>query len=104
MSQKPPTQKAAAGKAVEVYPASDPETALARGEKPDCSRRAAPAVWVDMIGNAKPIFLSEHPVLFSMPLAFLVAWLVSKLEISARVGRSKAAFADPYVRARTAGK
>jgi hypothetical protein len=63
MSQKPLTQKAAAGKAVELYPASDSETALARGENPDCSRRAAPAVWVNVIGRAKPIFSYKHPAL-----------------------------------------
>jgi hypothetical protein len=49
-------------------------------------------------------FLANIQRLFSMPLAFVAAWLVSKLEISARAGRGKAAFADPYVRARTAGK
>lgn len=36
-----------------------------------------PSVWVKLLGFPEPIFPSEYPTLITMPLAFLVAWLVS---------------------------
>jgi cation/acetate symporter len=54
-----------------------------------------------VLGNPKPIFPYEQPALFSMPLAFFVAWLVSKLDHSAQAAKEKAAFEDQYVRAQT---
>jgi cation/acetate symporter len=59
------------------------------------------AVWVTVLGNTAPIFPYEQPALFSMPLAFFVAWLVSTLDTSARAAREKEAFEDQYVRAQT---
>jgi cation/acetate symporter len=59
------------------------------------------AVWVTVLGNPKPLFPYEQPALFSMPLAFFVAWLVSKLDHSAQAAKEKAAFEDQYVRAQT---
>jgi len=41
-----------------------------------------PTVWVEILGNAKPIFPWMYPALFSMPAAFLVTWLVSALDRS----------------------
>lgn len=59
------------------------------------------AVWVTVLGNPKPLFPYEQPAIFSMPLAFFVCWLVSKLDTSARAAKEKAAFEDQYVRAQT---
>jgi cation/acetate symporter len=36
-----------------------------------------PTIWVDVLGNASPIFPYKYPALFSMPAAFLVSFLVS---------------------------
>ena len=59
------------------------------------------SVWVTVLGNAKPLFPYEQPALFSMPLAFFAAWLVSTLDRSARAKEEEAAFANQYVRAQT---
>jgi cation/acetate symporter len=59
------------------------------------------AVWVTVLGNPKPLFPYEQPAIFSMPLAFFVCWLVSKLDTSARAAREKELFEDQYVRAQT---
>jgi cation/acetate symporter len=59
------------------------------------------AVWVTVLGHPKPLFPYEQPAIFSMPLAFFVCWLVSKLDTSAQAARERAAFEDQYVRAQT---
>ncbi|GGU56961.1 cation acetate symporter [Pseudomonas laurentiana] len=61
----------------------------------------SPAVWVSVLGNAQAIYPYDHPALFSMPLAFLVIVLVSKLDRSAQAARERAAFDDQFVRAQT---
>jgi cation/acetate symporter len=61
----------------------------------------SPAVWVKVIGNPKAIFPYDHPALFSMSLAFLVSWVVSKLDTSADAAQERAAYDDQYVRAQT---
>ncbi len=38
-----------------------------------------PTIWVDILGNATPVFPYKYPALFSMPSAFLVTWIVSTL-------------------------
>jgi cation/acetate symporter len=59
------------------------------------------AVWVTVLGNAKPIFPYEQPALFAMPLAFFAAWLASVLDRSARAGKEREAFDDQDVCAET---
>jgi len=59
------------------------------------------AVWVTVLGNPAPLFPYEQPAIFSMPLAFFVAWLVSIMDHSARAANEKLAFEDQYVRAQT---
>jgi cation/acetate symporter len=59
------------------------------------------AVWVTVLGKAQAIFPYDQPALFSMPLAFLVAFVVSKLDNSAQAQQEIAAFDDQYVRAQT---
>ncbi|TBU78595.1 cation acetate symporter [Phytopseudomonas daroniae] len=61
----------------------------------------SPAVWVAVLGNAEAIYPYDHPALFSMPLAFLVIVVVSRLDRSARAARERAAFDDQFVRAQT---
>ncbi len=61
----------------------------------------SPTVWVKVLGNATPIFPYDHPALFSMTTAFLVTWLVSKLDSSARARKEQAAYPDQFVRAQT---
>jgi len=58
-------------------------------------------VWVSVLGNAQAIFPYDQPALFSMPLAFLVTIIVSKLDRSRAAEAEKKAFADQYVRAQT---
>ena len=59
------------------------------------------AVWVTVLGKAQAIFPYDQPALFSMPLAFLIAFVVSKLDTSAQAKREIEAFDDQYVRAQT---
>jgi len=59
------------------------------------------SVWVDVIGNKVALFPYTQPALFAMPIAFGLAFVVSKLDTSARATREKDAFDDQYVRAQT---
>ncbi|MEZ5889937.1 MAG: cation acetate symporter [Xanthobacteraceae bacterium] len=58
-------------------------------------------VWVSVLGFATPIFPYDQPALFSMPLAFLVTIIVSKLDRSSAAEAERKAFDDQYVRAQT---
>jgi cation/acetate symporter len=59
------------------------------------------SVWVDVLGNAAPLFPYTQPALFAMPLAFLLAYVFSKSDSSVRAGKEIEAFEDQYVRAQT---
>ena len=59
------------------------------------------SVWVDVLHFASPIFPYTQPALFSMPLAFLATFLVSKMDTSAEGKREIEAFEDQYIRAQT---
>ncbi|AYW41092.1 MULTISPECIES: cation acetate symporter [Pseudomonas aeruginosa group] len=61
----------------------------------------SPSVWTGVLGHAQALFPYDQPALFSMPLAFLVIVVVSKLDRSTRAKRERAAFADQFVRAET---
>ncbi|MCS7567075.1 cation/acetate symporter ActP [Pseudomonas aeruginosa] len=61
----------------------------------------SPTVWVTVLGHERAIFPFDHPALFSMPLAFLVIVLVSKLDRSARAAMDRDGFDDQMVRAQT---
>jgi cation/acetate symporter len=61
----------------------------------------SPAVWKTVLGHPHAIFPYDHPALFSMPLAFAVAIVVSKLDRSASARREQDAFEDQHVRAQT---
>lgn len=58
-------------------------------------------VWVDVLHFAEPLFPYTQPALFSMPLAFLMAYAVSRLDRTARAKAERAAFADQFVRGQT---
>ncbi|MDE2440382.1 MAG: cation acetate symporter [Betaproteobacteria bacterium] len=59
------------------------------------------SVWVDVLGNAAPLFPYTQPALFAMPVAFLLAYFFSKTDSSVRAEQEIEAFADQYVRAQT---
>ncbi|MDX1518903.1 MAG: cation acetate symporter [Gammaproteobacteria bacterium] len=60
-----------------------------------------PTIWVDILGNAEPVFPYKHPALFSMSAAFISIFIFSKLDHS-QSGRDEAkAFEDQYVRSQT---
>jgi cation/acetate symporter len=59
------------------------------------------AVWVTVLGNPAPLFPYEQPALFSMPLAFIVAVVVSVLDKSPRAAQEIEAYGDQMVRAQT---
>jgi len=59
------------------------------------------SVWVDVFGYKAAIFPYTQPALFAMPMAFLLAYLVSMSDSSARAKAEIEAFEDQYVRAQT---
>ena len=63
----------------------------------------SPSVWLDTLGHAKGSapFPYTSPALFTMPLAFVVCWVVSSLDRSARAQAERAAFEAQYVRSET---
>ena len=61
----------------------------------------SPAVWKAVLGNPAAVYPYDHPALFSMPLAFFVAYAVSKLDRSARAKAEQHAFDAQFVRAQT---
>ncbi len=61
----------------------------------------SPAVWVKVMGNASAIFPYDHPAIISMTAAFLVTWLGSVTDQSARGANEKGAYENQYIRAQT---
>ena len=59
------------------------------------------SVWVDVLGNAAPLFPYTQPALFAMPVAFLLAFVMSKSDSSVDASQEIEAFDDQYVRAQT---
>jgi cation/acetate symporter len=60
-----------------------------------------PTVWVQVLGNAKPIFPYEYPALFSMSIAFIGIWLFSITDKSASADTERARFLSQFVRSQT---
>jgi cation/acetate symporter len=60
-----------------------------------------PTIWVDILGNAEPIFPYKHPALFSMSAAFISIILISKFDKSESAKKEALAFEDQYVRSQT---
>ncbi len=59
------------------------------------------AVWVTTFGYPEAIFPYSNPALFSMPIAFLGIWLFSKIDLTKRAAREKAAFDAQFIRSET---
>ena len=59
------------------------------------------AVWVTTFGHPAALFPYDNPALFSMPLAFLGIWLVSKFDTSRSATAERAAFEAQFVRSET---
>ena len=60
-----------------------------------------PSVWVAVLGNETPIFPYGSPAIFTIPLGFIVAWIVSVTDNSEQAKRDKAGFEAQYVRSMT---
>jgi cation/acetate symporter len=61
----------------------------------------SPTVWVKILGNKAAIFPYDHPAIVSMTLAFIVTWLLSVTDKSARAAKEIEAFEEQYIRAQT---
>ena len=60
-----------------------------------------PTIWVDILGNAEPIFPYKHPALFSMSAAFVSIYLISIFDKSQSGQEEIIAFRYQYVRSQT---
>jgi cation/acetate symporter len=60
-----------------------------------------PIVWVEILGNAEPIFPYKYPALFSVTAAFVATWFFSVTDKSEAAAKEKAAFLPQYIRAQT---
>lgn len=60
-----------------------------------------PTVWVNVLHHQEAIFPYSGPALFTIPLAFIVSWLVSILDNSPQAQQDRAGFNDQYVRSMT---
>ena len=45
-----------------------------------------PAIWVGILGHEQPVFPYAYPAIFSMPVAFILMWLISVLDKSESAG------------------
>ncbi len=63
-----------------------------------------PEVWVNVLGNESAIFPYNNPALFSIPIAFLVTFIVSSLDKSKSAEEEKAKFISQYVRSHIGGE
>ncbi len=59
------------------------------------------AVWVDTLGFGQALFPYSNPALFSMTIAFLGIWLVSRMDASQRAKAEVASYDAQYVRSET---
>lgn len=60
-----------------------------------------PTVWVDVLGNAAPIFPNKYPALFSVTVAFIAIWFFSTTDKSADAQAEIEAFEAQNVRSQT---
>ncbi|KOC88604.1 cation acetate symporter [Winslowiella iniecta] len=60
-----------------------------------------PTIWVQVLGNAKPIYPYEYPALFSMLAAFIGTWLFSVTDSSAEGAQERLRFRAQFVRSQT---
>lgn len=60
-----------------------------------------PAVWKDVLGNKEAFISLKNPAIISMTLTFVVTYIVSKMDNSARGKEDQAGFEAQYIRAQT---
>lgn len=60
----------------------------------------SPSIWKDVLGNPAGIFPYNAPALFSMPVAFIAAWLVSKMDARSSYVEAEL-FEAMYIRSQT---
>ena len=60
-----------------------------------------PTVWVKVLGFESAIFPYGNPAIFTIPLAFIVAWIVSVTDQSEQAQADRAGYEAQYVRAMT---
>lgn len=60
-----------------------------------------PTVWVSVLHHEAPIFPYGNPAIFTIPLAFIMAWIVSVTDNSAQAAQDRAGFEAQYVRSMT---
>ncbi|MBC5857233.1 cation acetate symporter [Campylobacter jejuni] len=61
----------------------------------------SPSVWVKSFGFSEAIFPYDHPALFSMPLTFVLIYIISKLDNSKRAKKDKEGFEAQDFRAQS---
>ena len=61
----------------------------------------SPTVWVAVLGNPQAIFPYTSPTIFSMPVAFLTIWAVSRLDRSPRAAVDRDLYLEQRVRSET---
>lgn len=61
----------------------------------------SPSIWVKSFGFSEAIFPYDHPAIFSMPLTFILIYLISKFDKSKRAEIDKAGFAKQDFRAQS---
>ncbi|WP_270972403.1 cation acetate symporter [Campylobacter upsaliensis] len=61
----------------------------------------SPSIWVKSFGFSEAIFPYDHPALFSMPLSFLLIYLVSKFDRSKRAKKDREGFEAQDFRAQS---
>jgi cation/acetate symporter len=60
-----------------------------------------PTVWVELLGNAQPVFPYKYPAIFAMAASFAGSVAGSLLDRSARGRRERDGFTAQYIRAQT---
>ncbi len=60
-----------------------------------------PTIWVQILGNATPIYPYEYPALFSITVAFIGIWFFSITDKSSAADEERARFYPQFVRSQT---
>ncbi|MDO4693342.1 MAG: cation acetate symporter [Eikenella sp.] len=60
-----------------------------------------PTVWVKVLGFESAVFPYGNPAIFTIPLAFIVAWIVSVTDQSEQAKADRAGYEAQYIRAMT---
>jgi cation/acetate symporter len=64
---------------------------------------AGPAIWVDVLGYAQPLFSSNYPTLIALPAALFTAWAVSVLDVRSRDAEAQRVFDALAAKSQAAG-